>query len=233
MKLKFLLDFKSGLLSYSDAEFLERIYEDASDILKEVEKFPDGIKIDHIIRCYQTCQIGCKDKIPLYMPMATRDMTRSIYSIPPQYKSGGKLTKACTENMFPELAFTKTQHGVPTIKKTLARFPLFIPEYYSIFKKIKNGFANRVLRLNQSNSSLQVYNRLDVNAPIFISLFNNPPYDEWFQSSKTMLTGDFYNSSQLDPILREAKNGNCKYLSLLSKIIDQELACRWVYDKIS
>ena len=99
--------------------------------------------------------------------MATRDMTRSVYSIPPRYKSGGKLTKACTEQMFRDLAFAKTQHGVPTIRKKFTRLPLFLPEYYSKYKKIKNGFANRVLRLNQSGKSLQDYNRLDFNAPIF------------------------------------------------------------------
>ena len=76
--------------------------------------------------------LGLKYKNPLYLPFATNQMTRSIYCLSPRYKRGGKLTKACTEILFPELAFIKTQNGVPTIRKTMLRLPLFMPEYISV-----------------------------------------------------------------------------------------------------
>ena len=84
--------------------------------LKEVEGFPLGTQIDHLVRVFDTCFLGLRYKAPLYLPFMTRDLVRSMYFISPHYKQGGKLTRACTEILFPELAFVKTQKGVPTVR---------------------------------------------------------------------------------------------------------------------
>jgi len=225
-RMKYLLDYHPGLLKYSGEDFLGAVYKMVDDSLEEVKEFPIGTQIDHLLRIYQTCFLGLKYKNPLYLPFATNKMTRSIYSLSPSYKRGGRLTKAYTEILFPELALVKTQNGVPTIRKTVLRLPLFMPEYISVIKKISRGAISRFFKFKQAK---QWYYREDLNAYIFTTLLNKPPYCNWFTSSATMLTGHLYNPDIVETILSQAKIGSCRNLPVLERIISQELALRWVY----
>lgn len=226
-KMKFLLDYHQGLLKFPDKDFLEATHNIVLENLNDVINFTLGTQIDHMLRIFQTCNLGLKYKNPLYLPFATNKVTRSIYSLLPKLKKGGKLTKACTEQLFPELAFLKTQNGVPTIKKTFWRTPLFFPEYLASAKKISSGAISRLLKLTQANKS---YYRLDWNKIIFTTLLNKLPYSKWFSSPATMLTGDMYNPDIINPLLKSAKSGICRHTPVLNRIITQELASRWVYD---
>ena len=227
-KMKYLLDFHPGLLKYSDDDFLQGIFKIVENNLVDVQDFPIGTQIDHMLRIFQTSFLGLKYKNPLYLPFATNRMTRSIYNLPPRYKKGGKLTKACTELLFPELAFVKTQNGVPTIRKTLFRQHLFIPEYFSTIKKISSGAVSRLFKWTQAN---KWYYSHDQNVHIYTTLLNKPPYCNWLSSSKDMVTGYMYNAAIINPILEQAKAGSCRYVPILGRIINQELACRWVYNE--
>jgi len=225
-RMKYLLDYHPGLVRYPDDNFLRETYATVENTLEDVKGFPIGTQIDHLLRVFQTCFIGLKYKNPFYLPFATNKMTRSIYCLPPHEKRGGRLSKACTEILFPELAFIKTQNGVPTIRKTLLRMPLFMPEYVSIIKKITSGAVSRLLKWKQAN---KWYYSNDLNAYMYTTLFNTPPYSNWFLSSHTMITGQLYNPEVVNPILSLAKSGSCRYVPLLGRIINQELALRWVY----
>lgn len=225
-KMKYLLDYHPGLVSYDDDDFLRAIHNMVEDNLEDVNEFPIGTQIDHMLRVFQTCFEGLKYKNPLYLPFATNQITRSIYSIPPRYKRGGRLSKACTEILFPELARVKTQNGVPTIRKTLLRMPLFMPEYISVMKKVSSGAASRLFKWKKAN---KWYYRNDLNAYVFTTLLKTPPYSHWFSSSQTMITGHLYKSEVVNTILAQAKTGSCRYVPIIGRIISQELALRWVY----
>jgi hypothetical protein len=225
-RMKYLLDFHPGLLRYSDEEFKHTIFALIEKSLEDVVKFPIGIKIDHLLRVFQTCNDGLIYKNPRYLPFATKHMTHSIYNIPPHFKRGGKLTKACTEILYPELAIIKTQKGVPTIRKTLPRTFLFLPEYISVTKSIMNGALSRLLKWTESNKPDYKWTR---HAPVIKMLLSTPPYGDWFSSSKSMITGHLYNSGVIDSLLEEARGGSSRYVPILGRIINQELACRWVY----
>ena len=225
-KMKYLLDFQPQLLKFSDPEFLDAIHTIAKDNLAEVKDFPIGTQIDHMLRMFQTCLLGLKYKNPVYLPLATGPMTRSIYWLSPRYKRGGKLTKACTELLFPELAFVKTQNGVPTIRKTMSRLPLFMPEYLSLFKKISSGTLSRLLKWTKPN---KWYYSDEWTAHIFKTLLDSMPYSAWFSSSDTMATGHLYNSDALNTILDQARLGTGVDVPVLGRIISSELACRWVF----
>ena len=166
-----------------------------------------------------------KYKLPLYLPFMTRDLIRSLYYIPPHYKQGGRLTRACTEILFPELAFVKTQKGVPTVRMTAMRLPLFIPEYIYLMKSIRNGVLSRLFKLGQPRPLLS----MEKNAYIFTTILSREPYCDWFSSSKSMVTGQFYNAKELNSILAQAKTGKYRNVPILGRIINLELACRWVY----
>jgi hypothetical protein len=228
-RMKYLLDFHPGLLNFSDDEFLRNVYEIVETTLKDVNDYPIGTQIDHMVRIFQTSFLGHIYKNPLYLPLATSKMTRSIYCLPPKYKQGGRLTRAYTELLFPELAIIKTQNGVPTIRRTLARSHLFFPEYISQIKRISNGAMSRLFKWSQSK---KWYFNIELNAPIIITLLNKPPYCNWFSSSKSMLTGNLYNSDQLNSMLNESKKGISKRTRILGNIINQELAFRWIYREI-
>jgi hypothetical protein len=227
-KMKYLLDYYPGLFKDSDEEFLCETYKAVEASLEDVKDFPVGTKIDHILRIFQTCFLGLKYKSPLYLPFATKELTRSIYSLHPRFKQGGKLTKACTEVLFPELACVRTQNGVPTIRKTLLRTPLFMPEYLSLIRKVTSGALSRLLKLTDAN---KWYYNLELNSYIFRTLFNSPPYSGWFGSSDSMVTGYLYNPDVINPILESAKAGKCECAPILENVINQELALRWVYGK--
>lgn len=93
-KMKFLLDFMPGLLKCSDEDIKMLLMNMIKESLQEVSDFPVGIKIDHILRLFQTCNTGLIYKNPRYLPLATRELTKAIYKIPPKFKRGGRLTKA-------------------------------------------------------------------------------------------------------------------------------------------
>jgi hypothetical protein len=226
--MKFLLDFHPGLLNYSNGDFLHETLEMVKKNLADVKEFPIGTQIDHIIRIFQTCSIGLIYRNPLYMPLATTQMTRSIYCLSPRYKQSGRLTRACTEILYPSLAFIKTQRGVPTVRKTIIRFPLFLPEYVSRIRSICRGALGRYLKLTQAQ---QWYYRDDINTLIFNAVLTKPPYCDWFLSSSSMVTGHLYNSSILNSVLEKAKTQSLSYgwVPTLGRIINQELALRWVY----
>jgi len=224
-RLKYLLDYYPGLLAYQDDKFLDTIYGMVDESLIEVKGFPLGTQVDHLLRVFQTCFLGMKYKVPLYLPFMTRDLIRSLYYIPPHYKQGGRLTRACTEMLFPELAFVKTQKGIPTVRMTAARLPLFIPEYIYLIKSIRHGVESRLLKWKQPRPLLSA----EKNAHIFTTILNRGPYSDWFLSSHSMVTGHFYNTDELNSILAQAKDGTCKSVPVLGRIINMELACRWVY----
>jgi len=225
-RMKYLLDYHPDLLRYPDDECLQRIYGMAEHTLEDVEDSPLGTQIDHMLRVFQTCCLGLKYKNPLYLPLATNPLTRSIYSLPPHHKRGGRLTKACTERLFPELAFAKTQNGVPTIRKTLLRTHLFLPEYMALLKKVSSGAVSRLFKWTQAN---KWYYSLEQNSYIFTALLNTPPYGLWFSSQATMITGHLYNARTLNSLLDQAKTGSCSYVPVLGNVINQELALRWVH----
>jgi len=225
-RMKYLLDYYPGLLRCSDHDGIETIFDMARSNLDDVKGFPIGIQIDHMLRVFQTCFEGLKYKNPLYLPFATNRMTRSLYSIPPGYKRGGKLTKACTEILYPELAIIRTQKGVPTIRKTLLRQPLFFPEYVSLMKGISSGAVSRLFKWRRGNKWYYDQTR---NMYVFTALLNSRPYSDWLSSTTNMETGFLYNPNILNPILAKAKAGSCRFLPLLGRIVNQELACRWVY----
>lgn len=224
-RLKFLLDFHPGLLRFPDAESKKTIYMNVDAALEDVRNFPLGTRIDHLLRVFQTCNTGLIYKNPRYLPFATMYMTPSIYDLPPHFKRGGRLTKACTEILFPEIASIKTQKGVPTIRKTPLRFFLFMPEYLSTAKSIMRGTASRLLKWTESNKPAYKWSK---NAPAITTLLNKPPYSSWFASSRSMITGHLYNSDVIDSLLKEAKSGASKYIPILGRIINQEIACRWI-----
>jgi hypothetical protein len=223
-KMKYLLDFHPGLMRFSDAKCKEVIFGLVKESLEDVSEFPVGIKIDHMLRVFQTCNDGLVYKNPRYLPFATKHMTRSIYRIPPRFKRGGRLTKACTEILFPKLAFIKTQKGVPTIRRTLPRTPLFMPEYLSAARGIMSGAVSRLWKWADSNKPSYKWSE---NAATIETLLKEPPYGEWFSSPDAMVTGHLY-SGALESLLSEARGGSSRYVPILGRVISQELACRWV-----
>ena len=226
-KFKYLLDYHHGLLKYPDKKFTDSVYGIIYESMQDVKEFPIGTQVDHLLRMFQTCFMGMKYKVPLYLPFMTRDLIRSIYYIPPQYKQGGRLTRACTEILYPDLAFIKTQKGVPTIRMTVSRLPLFVPEYFYLLKSIRNGFESRFFKWKQPRPLLS----MEKNEYIFTTILNSEPYVDWFASSRSMVTGWLYNADALNSILKQAKAGLCKNVPILGRIVSLELACRWVYQK--
>ncbi len=227
-KMKYLLDFHPGLLKHPDEEFLGEIREMVRQNLAAAEGFSVGTQIDHLLRVFQTCLLGLKYKNPLYLPFATRQMTRSIYWLSPAYKRGGRLTKACTEILFPKLARVKTQNGVPTIRKTIPRLPLFLPEHLHMAKKVSSGLVSRLFKWTKPN---KWYYSDEWTALIVKTLLNKPPYSDWFSSASTMASGHLYNPIILDPLLEEAKARTSRYVPILGRIINNELAYRWVSNR--
>ena len=227
-RLKYLLDTQRGLLRFSDETFLAGVHDDIAAALEDVKSFPDGTQVDHLLRLFQTCSWGMVHRKAAYLPLASAALTRSIYSLPPKVKKRGMLTKALTERLFPKLAWVKTQNGVPTVRRSLRRLPLFLPEYLAGLQAVIRGFNSRVLKRNQTGRSLKRYLRLDYNRNVFQTLFNDAPFGEIFQSSETMQTGHLYDPAALNDILDGARNGKCRSLNLMSRIISQELAYRWV-----
>lgn len=226
-KLNFLLDYRPNLLNFPDESFIESIYSVVREGLNEVEGFPVGIQIDHLERVFNDCSLGMRYKAPLYLPYMTRDLTRALYYISPRHRSGGKLTRACTEILFPELAFINTQKGVPTIRMTPTRTLRFLPEYLNLIKSIKSGVTGRLFKWSNPRPLLS----FEKSSYIFESIFSKMPYRDWFLSSDSMITGWLYKAEELNSILDQVRTGNCRYVAVLGRIINIELACRWVYGR--
>lgn len=228
-KLKFLLDYLPGLFGEKDKTWLENTFSMARDYVEDVQKFPAGTQIDHLLREFQTCLWGVPVREPFYFPLGLRDLTRSIYQVPPHHKKGGKLTRAVTEDLFPELAFLKTQNGIPTIRWSFWKSFLFLPGYFALGKKIALGFSQRLFKMGQTSKNLSIHNRLDLHIPVMKALLNNSPYSEWFESASSMVTGRYYNPIVLNKLLNGARVGQCSYVRTLGRVINQEFACRFVY----
>lgn len=226
VRMKYLLDYHPGLMRSSDLEWRQTLLSLVDDALGSVEDFPVGIKIDHLLRVFQTCNGGLIFKNPRYLPFATREMTRSLYSIWPHFKRGGSLTKACTEILYPELAWVKTQNGVPTVRRTPLRLHLFLPEYVALAKHVASGALGRLLKMRDSNKSSYSWSK---NAVAITTMMTQAPFSSWFSSPATMITGHLYNSDALNRVLSEARAGGTKFVPILGRIFSQELACRWVY----
>jgi hypothetical protein len=226
IRMKYLLDYQTGLLRHSDSEFIDAIHGIVENDLSDVAEMPVGTKIDHLLRVFQTCFSGLKYKNPMYLPFATGAMTRTIYSLSPHFKQGGRLTKAYTEVLFPEVAGVKTQSGVPTIRRTILRQGVFLPEYLATFKKVSRGVAGRLFKWTEVKAW---QHSTSFTTHVFTTLLNRSPYSSWFASADAMVTGRFYKPESLNSLLATAKDGSCRYVPLLERVIGQELAMRWVY----
>jgi hypothetical protein len=229
-RLKYLLNYVPDLTIHNDTDFREAVYSSVREALSSVDQFPAGLQVDHLLREFQTCLRGLSMKRPFYLPLATKHMTTSIYQLSPRFKKGGYLTKACTETLFPALAFTKTVNHIPTVRRSITRFHLFLPEYYSIMRKATNGLTRRLMRFRQSSNTLSAHHRLDIHRSTMMTVLNHAPLSNWFASSRSMLTGGLYNKPLIDRILYEAKQGKCNHVEVMGRIINQELACRYIYD---
>lgn len=235
-KRKFLLDFSHNLLKMRDDEYIETVYGVMSDTLQEVEGFPAGTQVDHLIRVRQDCLMALHIKRPFYFAFSLRDMTRSTYNVPPHMKKGGRQFKAITEALFPELARVKTQAGVPTIRMTLLRLPLFIPEYFSVLRKGFKGLARQILKTTSLTGKGTVnarHHTLAFHSNTIKWLLENEPYSNWFRSADSMLTGHHYNPVTLNELLRQARQKNFDRVQLLGRIVNQEIAYHYVYDSDS
>ena len=224
-KMKFLLDFHPGLLKFPDEECQNTILALAEQARDAVAEFPIGIRIDHLIRMFQTSNAGLIYKNPRYLPFATKEMTRTVYNLSPHFKRGGRLTKACTELLYPELASVRTLKGVPTVRKTPRRILLFMPEHLAVARAVMIGAVSRLLKWTESNKPDYQWSR---NATTIMTLLNTPPYARWFSSSESMVTGPLYHGPFVDSLLGEAKSGGSRHVPILGRILNQELACRWV-----
>jgi len=225
-KMKFLLDFFPNLFQFPDKDFKNLILSMTEAAIREVRSFPIGIQIDHLLHIFQTCNTGLIYKHPRYLPFASRELTKSIYKIPPRFKQGGKLTRACTEILFPEISLVKTQKGVPTIRKDFLNVYRFIPEYVSLAKSITSGVSSRLLKLKDSNKPGYNWGR---NSKFIRAILTNPPYSHWFNSSLNMITGCLYENKSLHELFTHAREQTTKFVPTLMRVISQELVCRWVY----
>jgi hypothetical protein len=229
-RLKYLLNYVPNLTIRNDMDFTEAIYCSVREALSGVDQYPAGLQVDHLLREFQTCLRGLSIKRPFYLPFATKHMTASIYKLLPRFKAGGRLTRACTERLFPDLAFTKTVNHVPTVRRSITRVHLFLPEYYSALRKAANGLTRRLMRFRQSSKTLSAHHRLDIHSSAMMTVLNHAPLSNWFASSSSMLTGGLYNKPMIDKLLYEAKQGKCNHVEVMGRIINQELACRYIYD---
>lgn len=233
--LKFLLDFAPDLF-VDGVNLLEGVFAKADATVDEVSDFPIGTQVDHLLRIYQVCALGTSGfarRQPFYWPLGLRDMTRSIYNLPPAFKQGSKLTRAATEFLYPAFARLETDESVPTLRRTVGRWPLFMPGYYAKAKKFALGGARRMLRYQQSSSTLARRHRADIHAPTMKMLLTNSPYAAWFASPSSMITGDIYAPDVLNDVLVRARTGSCNRVESLGRIINAEFAVRFARSETS
>jgi hypothetical protein len=73
---------------------------------------------------------------------------------------------------------------------------------------------------------------MDLHASNIRALLNTEPFSDWFESKSAMISGELYAKERLDSLLREAKDGRCRYVQVLGRIVNQELACRFIHDQM-
>ena len=200
IRLKYLLDFLPGLSVVDDQDFLETVTFEARQALNEVDRLPVGLRVDHLLRMFQTAVWGLSRRTPFYLPLATASLTKAVYSLDPKFKMGGRLTRAATEILCPPIAWVRTEKGVPTVRKKLSRFHLFLPEKIASTKKVAHGFLRRLLHLGQESSSLSGYHRADLYRSLITFLLKEEPYCSWFSSPECMVTAQFYRPQSLSLI---------------------------------
>ena len=230
VKLKFLLDTYSNLFLHKDDEIYSNIYRHVDSALEQVSDFPAGIKVDHLLRQFQVVNWGLEVTQPFYLPLATRDITQAIYCINPKYKAKSQLTRSCTENLSPNLAWINTQNNVPTIRKSILRAHLFIPEYIASIKKIKNGINNRLLKKNQRASGLSKHHRVDYYDNLIDHMFSKDVFGGWMGQPDKMATGHLYNRETIIGLFRDLKNKQCRHMQVAGRIINQEILMRLAYE---
>jgi len=230
---RFLLDFSRNLLKMSDEEYFERVYDVIRGALEEVQGFPAGIQVDHLTRVRTNCLGTAHLKRPFYFAFAPRDMTRSTYNVPPHMKQIGRQYKAIIEELAPELAWVKTQAGVPAVRRTLLRQPLFIPEYNSLLRKALKGVARQALKkataLRPKGTVARRHHELALHKCTIGWLFNTEPYASWFRSADSMLSGNQYNPLTLNELLLKARQPDFDQVQLFGRIVNQEMAFRRTY----
>jgi hypothetical protein len=231
---KFLIDYSSNLLNIPDSEYFESVYKVMEEALEDVKGFPAGTQVDHLMRVRYGSLVTAKLKRPFYFAFAPRDMARSTYNVPPHMKKGGNLYKAIIEKISPDLAWVKSQAGVPTIQKTFLRIPLFFPEYYSKVIKSLKGIARQVFKGVPAFQSKGYVNEqhhlLALHEKSIWWIFNTEPYSSWFESAETMLSGNQYNSDELNKLLNRARQPDFNQVQLFGRIVNQELTLRIVHN---
>lgn len=231
---KFLLDYSSNLLSLSDEEYFESVYDIMDKALEEVKGFPAGIQIDHLMRVRYGCLLTANIKRPFYFAFAPRDMARSTYNVPPSMKKGGNQYKAIIERLSPELAWVKSQTGVPTVRKTVPRLPLFFPEYYSRFKKSVKGVTRQMFKevpaFRSKGHVNERHHLLAFHEKSIRWLFETEPYSSWFESAESMLSGSQYNPDELNNLLHKAQQPEFDQVQLFGRVVNQEFTLRKVHN---
>ena len=92
-------------------------------------------------------------------------------------------------------------------------------------RKVSSGAVSRLFKWTKPN---KWYYSDEWTGLVVKTLLKEPPYANWFSSSNTMASGHLYDPQILNPILNQAKAGTCRYIPILGRIINNELACRWV-----
>lgn len=227
-RMKFLLDFIPGLHETTDESFREIVFSCLSKAVDSVSSFPAGTQVDHLLRTFQTALWSLVYRQPFYLPLGLRDITKSIYSVPPGFKQQSKLTRAATELLFPKLAFAPTANGVPTIRQTWRRTPLFLPGYYATARKITLGAIRRAAHFKQDSKTLTKHHRIDRHQISINAILNESQYSSWFKNCDSMLIGGFFNPNVLNALLDDARRGDCRFVQVLGQIINAEIAIRQV-----
>ena len=103
-----------------------------------------------MLRVFQTSLQGLGYKAPCSCHGDERHDPVHLQSLP-RHKRGGRLTKACTEMLYPELARVRTQNRVPTIRRTVLRSPLFWPEHLATVRHVSSGAITRLLKWTEAS----------------------------------------------------------------------------------
>jgi hypothetical protein len=147
-------------------------------------------------------------------------------------KKGGNQYKAIIEKLSPELAWVKSQAGVPTVRKSVMRLPLFFPEYYSKIVKSVKGIARQVFKnasaLRSKGHVNEQHHLLALHEKSVKWLFETEPYASWFESAESMLSGNQYNPDELNNLLYSARQPDFNQVQLLGRVVNQELTLRYV-----
>lgn len=216
------------LMAVPDDVLRDHAYTSVDTVLDQVSDFPAGTQLDHLTRVFEDTLWGLERRHPFCAPFATRPMIQSIYNLPPRYKNAGRLTRAATERLFPQLAGAVTQAGSPTLRRTAWRSPLFVPEIYGHARKTANGLVGRWFKVGPVGFALAARQRREYQRQTMIWLLNASPYQKWFRSVHTLITGEQYNPEGLRRLLDRARNGDGRYANIVGRVINQEFSVRYV-----